>query len=100
MDAKHRWNSIPDMFERMLKLFKYLDKVLNDDGSVECRSLRDELEKAVPLVAAMQPLLIACREATDAMEGDNGLLSALIPAVDVLEGKLNVSFRFALELRC
>jgi hypothetical protein len=100
MDAKHRWNSIPDMFERVLKLFKYLDKVLNDDGSVECRSLRDELEKAVPLVAAMQPLLIACREATDAMEGDNGLLSALIPAVDVLEGKLNISFRFALELRC
>jgi hypothetical protein len=103
-----RWNSLLDSLERIYKLRDDVTTAINDElkslGQSQAKDvvkLRDKLSRLVTqfnVVKINLPFLITilrhCKQASDAMEGDDGFVSQLIRVVDKLELKLHVRSMF------
>jgi hypothetical protein len=103
-DVSVRWNSVLDSLERVYSLRKDISdaiqaeiRALGNSQAKDAVKTREKLGRVSMLFTVAQidiPFLITilkpCKQASDAMEGDDGYVSQLIRVIDKLEKDLAV----------
>lgn len=100
-DVCTRWNYTYLMLDRLYTIHQFIEYTLqyvtevmpsefHKELKARCQQFRDSFLEHIRHIPAICKVLRACKNATDEMEGERGLLSQLLVNEDYLEDRLAV----------